>query len=322
MSASAKISVVIPAYNAAPFIEKAVRSVLDQTWTDLECIVVDDGSTDDTAAVLSGIDDPRLRTIHQPNSGVSRARNAGVAASSGELVAFLDSDDAWLPRKLERQVAVLAARPEVGAVLCSYLVTDTALEPIGLVPSSDPVRRISRWLLLEGDGPSFPSTVLLRRSCFDAVNGFDPAVDLSADLLFAVRLSKHSTIEAVEEPLSLYRTHDRQMNRDLSVLERNMLKVYADVLGGESQLHLRRRGTANLYTRLFFHDLRVGDVRDAIRCLRRVLSLEPARLGLLPLQVGGRRARDRLGRMLRGCPQPPGDAGQAAGDSSEVGEAR
>ena len=102
------VSIIIPAYNAEPFIEQAVRSALFQSHEDHEVIVVDDGSTDGTAICLRQFGD-RIRVHQQVNSGVARARNAGVALASGEWIAFLDADDLWLPRKLERQMACATA---------------------------------------------------------------------------------------------------------------------------------------------------------------------------------------------------------------------
>ena len=102
----AKVSVIIPVYNGAATIGRALASVFAQTFTDYEIVVVNDGSTDDTASVLAGYGD-KIRTILLTNSGPSAARNAGVSASSGEYLAFLDDDDEWMPRKLELSIPVL-----------------------------------------------------------------------------------------------------------------------------------------------------------------------------------------------------------------------
>lgn len=107
------LSVVIPAYNVAPFIGDAVRSALAQTFHDLEVVVVDDGSTDETPDVLAGIRDERLRVVRKPNGGLSSARNAGVRAARGRYLGLLDGDDVWMPEKATRQIAVLEADPAV-----------------------------------------------------------------------------------------------------------------------------------------------------------------------------------------------------------------
>src|SRR5208337_1705827 len=111
----AKVSVVIPVYNGAATISCALASVFAQSYSDYEVVVLDDGSTDDTASVLAGYGD-RIRVISQRNRGLSAARNAGVRASGGEYVAFLDDDDEWMPEKLARSAAVLDQDPNCALV--------------------------------------------------------------------------------------------------------------------------------------------------------------------------------------------------------------
>src|SRR5687768_199170 len=108
-----RVSVIIPTYNSGSLVVQAVEGVLAQTRQAEEVIVVDDGSTDDTAERLQQFGE-RIRVVRQANGGVATARNAGLRASSGDLVAFLDADDAWHPQKLERQIALLQQHPEFG----------------------------------------------------------------------------------------------------------------------------------------------------------------------------------------------------------------
>ncbi|HXX37945.1 MAG TPA: glycosyltransferase family A protein [bacterium] len=112
------VSVIMPAYNAEAFLERALRSALVQTHSRLEIIVVDDGSRDRTADIARGCGDARVRCLSQPNSGQGRARNNGIRASAGRYVTFLDADDYYLPEKVARQVAFLEARSDCGAVFC------------------------------------------------------------------------------------------------------------------------------------------------------------------------------------------------------------
>src|SRR5262249_45951625 len=114
--AAPRVSVVIPTYNRSHSVGTAVRSVIDQELAALECIVLDDGSVDDTPAVVSKIEDDRVRYIRRPHAGVAAARNAGVAEARANIIAFLDSDDIWRPEKLQREMDFLDRHPEVDAV--------------------------------------------------------------------------------------------------------------------------------------------------------------------------------------------------------------
>jgi hypothetical protein len=117
-----KVSVVMPLYNKAPWVRRSLQSISAQTFGDFEVIVVDDGSTDGGGAVVQAHPDPRFRLVRQPNAGPGAARNRGIAEARGELVAFLDADDAWDPRFLEHNVRALEeAGPKVGAVVCGYV---------------------------------------------------------------------------------------------------------------------------------------------------------------------------------------------------------
>ena len=120
------ISVVLPTYNRAHTLARAMHSALQQSFRDLELIVVDDGSSDSTEALVASLSDARIRYVRRANGGVAAARNTGVAHARGEMIAFLDSDDEWLLNKLEKQVAALrAAGPDVGLALCGLLRYDT-----------------------------------------------------------------------------------------------------------------------------------------------------------------------------------------------------
>src|SRR5712672_3063531 len=124
-----KVSIIIPAYNQARFLGVAIESALRQTFSDLEVIVIDDGSTDQTRQVAAGFGD-RIRYIHQDNTGLPGARNRGIRESSGEYLCFLDSDDFYHPDKLQRQVELLDADPEIGFVYCDIVTTDEAGQPL------------------------------------------------------------------------------------------------------------------------------------------------------------------------------------------------
>mgnify|MGYP001146457269 FL=1 len=115
------VSVVIPAYNAELYIKHAIDSILCQSHSDLEVIIVNDGSTDNTQAIVMSFTDPRVRLVNKTNGGMSSARNAGVDQAKGEYLAFLDADDYWMPDKLEKQISLLNKKPNIG--FCSTMIT-------------------------------------------------------------------------------------------------------------------------------------------------------------------------------------------------------
>jgi glycosyltransferase involved in cell wall biosynthesis len=182
-------SVIVPAFNAEQRIAEVMRSVLDQTRRDLELIVVDDGSTDGTAALADGIaaDDPRARVIRQPNAGTVAARNAGIDAAAGRLLSFLDDDDLWLPAYLETVAPCFEADERVGLVLGDAWVLDTATGRVGRLSALQrfayPIRRLD-----PAPPPAVTEIALLRvnfvttcaatvsRAALDAVGRLDPAI--------------------------------------------------------------------------------------------------------------------------------------------------
>src|SRR5829696_2208589 len=180
------ISAIIPAYNAERFIADAVRSVLDQSIPVLECVVVDDGSSDRTAEIVDAFG-ARASVVRQANRGVSAARNRGVARSRGQLLAFLDADDSWHPERLERQLDALAAAPAHEAVVCATRVVDDGGAELGTV-SPDPRVSVERLLLWRSTTVSVSSNLLVRREAFEAIGGFDESLSNSADWDLLLRL--------------------------------------------------------------------------------------------------------------------------------------
>lgn len=192
------ISVILPTFNRAWTVAGAVASVLDQTWTDFELIVVDDGSTDDTAAVLAPYAD-RLRLLHQSNGGVSAARNAGIDAARGRLIAFLDSDDRWMPKKLAVQKAFFDAHPE--AKICQteevWIRNGVRVNPgkRHRKPSGD-IFIPSLALCLVS-----PSAVMMRRELFDDVGRFDETLPACEDYDLWLRVACRYPVYRITTPL-------------------------------------------------------------------------------------------------------------------------
>lgn len=208
---SSAVSVVIPAYNREASIGAAASSVLRQTHGDLEVIIVDDCSSDGTYARALAIDDPRIRVLrHDSNRGVSAARNTGLRAAAGRYVAFQDSDDEWLPTKLEKQLALLNEDHAAIAAYCGMIIIHDSEAGSRTVTSYVPRRDLTcvdghiRAALLQ---TSFISTqtLIVRRTALEQSGGFDETLNALVDWDLVLRLSAMGPIRLVDEPLVLQR---------------------------------------------------------------------------------------------------------------------
>lgn len=219
-----KFSVIIPLYNKAPYIRKALESVLAQTYTDYEVIVVDDGSTDDSCAIadefvrevmgngLWAIDEEtnrqspianRLMLLKQQNAGVSAARNNGVAQAMGDYIAFLDADDWWEPTYLERMAQLIEDYPEAGLYACNYVYykpgkTHVALNiPTGYI-------NYPKAYYESGAMPVTSITAIMPRAVFDEMGGFPLGIKLGEDFLLWAKTAMHYPVAFLNEPLAWY----------------------------------------------------------------------------------------------------------------------
>lgn len=200
--------VLMPAFNAERYLSEAVDSVLRQSMSDLELIIIDDGSTDSTLAIARSVRDDRVRVITGPNRGRAHARNAGLAvAAPSSYVALLDADDLWDAEKLATQVEFLDQHPDVAAVGCfmRYISsTGRVLGQTGQTIDAEDMRRIAR-----GELAPFPisSCLLVRREAFTAVGGFDPSLREAEDLDFLARVARRGGIACIPQVLGSYRIH-------------------------------------------------------------------------------------------------------------------
>jgi glycosyltransferase involved in cell wall biosynthesis len=212
------VSVVIPVRNALPFLDEAVTSILTQSFTDFELIVVDDGSTDGSLARVRTFADPRIRIHSQPAIGIASALNAGIALAKAPLIARMDADDVALPDRLHRQVLLLRERPDIAAVGSGYRVIDRHGRPLRvIIPPADP--DAIRQTLLESNCMAHP-TVVMRRDTVVRAGGYRDAFPFCEDYDLWMRLSENSLLANIPEPLLLYREHDA--NASWAALERRL----------------------------------------------------------------------------------------------------
>jgi glycosyltransferase involved in cell wall biosynthesis len=275
-----EISVIIPAYNAERTIIETINSVQKQTFSDFEIIVVNDGSTDKTQAVLQSLDEPRLRIISSENFGVSSARNKGIKAAQSEFIAFLDADDLWTDDKLELQLAAIKANPKVGVV---YSWTDE-MDETG--KKFYPGAR----LLIEGDiyqdllivnFLANGSTPLIRKQAIDIIGGFDVNLKYGEDWEFYIRLAANYKFALIPKQQVFYRKSSSSATSKVTVMEENLLitleKIY-QLVPSDLQ-HLKKKSLAALYYYLtatyFSHVKDVHDVNMVGKKLWKSISLNP-----------------------------------------------
>lgn len=215
-----KVSVVIPAYNAAHVLPEAIESVRAQTFTDWELWIVDDGSTDHTQEVVKAYNDDRIKLIFQTNSGVSAARNHGALRSQGELIAFLDADDRWLLDKLKVHVEFMDLYPDVQVSFArvEFLTVDGV--PTNKLTNC-PLRNLSAADFLYLNPTVTTSNVVIRRELFEKLKGFDQTINYSEDieLLFRSMQNYGAGIEGIDQVLVRYRVHNTGLSSTLYRME-------------------------------------------------------------------------------------------------------
>ncbi len=313
-SAMARVSAVIPVYNGAATIGRAVASVLAQRFDGaLETIVVDDGSTDSTRAILAGFGD-RIRTLHQPNRGPAAARNAGARMATGEFLAFLDADDEWTPEKLARTVPPLGERPEVVLVFSDAIPIDAAGNQVaGSYVTPDCARAPSMADMLTRWWPIIPSTAVMRRDAFLATGGFVEEFRSAAyeDPFFFIVMRERGEFAYVPERLVRYRWESPGVRIEKYLpYQEIFIRRLGERYGGAARGLIRgtRRAAASAWGYEGLLALRDGDPQRARGCFMRALRARPAdfktmlRLArtflpaALARAMGGRTARNETAR--------------------------
>jgi teichuronic acid biosynthesis glycosyltransferase TuaG len=271
-----KISIITPVFNGARFIQEAANSVLAQTCKDWEWIIINDGSTDETAALLAGFDDPRIQVIHQANAGPSAARNAGLDRARGSYVTFVDADDLLPPKALELRAAYLDAQPDVDIVNGGVCVTSQGRVLRHYHPDLEHGPLLNRLARLE-EGVFFNVNYMLRRACIGD-HRFIGGLSHCEDLIFFLTLAHEKALRygAVPEIVYVYRVQPTSAMSNLDGIERGYLELirYSNALPGLSpatrraQVQRVRRILVRSWLRRFRPDRAAG----ARWKLRRVLG--------------------------------------------------
>ena len=286
MEKNPKVSVIIPTYNSAQFIVETLESVFAQTYKNYEVIVVDDGSTDNTKEVLKPYMS-KIRYIYKENGGPASARNVGIKNARGEYIAFLDSDDLWLPEKLEKQVRYFEEHPQIYMVFADCIRFG---EEVSNTPRNDTKYLISNDMFVNiwwyNIVPT--STVMVRKSCFEKVGFFDEAKELETteDTEMWLRIARECEVGYLREVVTKYRVRMSGYSRSNINRAYNSAKLVIDKYWGDIKI----RG----YTRKFY-DLKlhrhylnyglslfsIGDSKGAHMKFKEALKYNPKSLKAL-----------------------------------------
>lgn len=281
-----KVSVVIPAYNKADFTIRTIESVLNQTYTNIEIIVVDDGSTDDTPRKIIKYND-QVTYIRKENGGACSARNAGIKAASGDYVALIDCDDIYYPEKIQKSVECLASDPEIGFVYNSaYFINEddeivSEYKNFGYDASGRITKKLLEYNIICN------STVVIKKECFKHVGYFDESIFIPADWDMWIRLSEVYKAGYVDEKLTGYRVShtytinhvEKGLKEELYILDKSFKRQT------KVPHNLKKRCLANIFYRYGLMNLAQENYIQAKKLFFNAFKRKPfdLKLGFLSL---------------------------------------
>ena len=286
------VSVIIPTYNRGRYICNAIDSALAQTYGNIEVIIVDDGSTDDTRDILSRYGS-RIGYVFQNNAGPSTARNNGIRRSRGDLIAFLDSDDIWLPEKLGRQVQLIVSSHDIGLVNCGYYTIDASGKIIAgpiIMKNYESKKLFLKEFMVRNILCAGVSGSLIRRECFDKLGFFNEDLWIGEDWDMWLRIAKHYDMKFAEEPLVKCRAHGNNLHRNTTrimdekkIVERNIEKwrfitrgkaysyIYLDMAHEYTTVEDRHRALVNVLKAIAIYPLKAYSRDDKYQILCKCL---------------------------------------------------
>ncbi len=294
------VTIVIPVYNASQYLVETIESVLQQTYTDFELLVIDDGSTDNTADIVRNFSqqDSRVKLISQVNQGVSVARNAGIKMAQGEFIAFLDADDLWLPNKLAMHIQHLIANPSLALSFGRVEFMTFDGKPTGQY-SNPTFKNITAKNLYEENPAVTPSNVMFRRIALQQVGGFDGDLSGMADSELFLRIKCHGwQVEGINQVFVLYRTSLGGMSSQLYKMEEDWnclsekVQAYAPELIKRHYKHAKAmllRYLARRTLRLHLSsEVGISFINRALQSEWRLILREPRRTILTMIAVYGK----------------------------------
>jgi len=246
-----EISVIIPAYNSAKYLAESILSVINQSFNSWELIVVDDGSTDNTAEIANNyLTDQRITLIRQLNKGVSAARNAGIKIAKAKFITFLDADDYYLPHNLQEKYNVLVKNSSVDFVYCDVMQCDEKLNDIKIEKGVETDNLFKKVLLWQVETiPTLPSNIMIKTALMKEHYLFDERLSNCADRYMKILLSKDKAAAYIPKALVKYRNTPGSMSKKVGLLEQDELYIAKRII--EENIipagMFRRKVIANMY---------------------------------------------------------------------------
>ena len=275
------VSIIIPNYNHAQYIEDAIHSVLRQTYRNVEIIVVDDGSRDNSREVIAAFGDT-VRAIFQQNQGLSAARNTGLTASRGKFIGVLDADDMYEPDFVETLVTALQSQSDADGIYCGYRFVDHLNQPLPQIEAREIAPEKLYWALVDGNF-LVPESMFVRKHCYDAVGFFDTTLRALEDLDMWLRIASRFKVIHTTKILTRHRILPGSMSTDPTRQFENRLHVVKKNFGAEPAptgewSGDQRRAFSRAYLVSAVEYLQVKNDIRAFDCLRSMAIAQPALL--------------------------------------------
>lgn len=268
-----EVSIIMPVYNGAEYIESTLMSALAQTFTDFELVIVDDGSTDNTSDIVKNISDPRIKYHYQPNQGAYAARNTAMEIAKAKYLAFLDADDLWIPEKLELQMKEMRKNPDVGIVYGWVEYIDEHNNFIGQKQYNIKDNFYENMLLANYiDNGSMP---LIRKECFDTVGGFSPGI-WCEDWDMWIRIARFYKMAIVPTYIMKYRIHTEGISKNYKKMEDSLFYVLdREFSCSNLPENLKRKAYAYRYVYLSGVARNLMSYADAFKYMGQALTTSP-----------------------------------------------
>jgi glycosyltransferase involved in cell wall biosynthesis len=277
------ISIVIPVFNKELWVTETLRTVFNQEYKNWECVIINDGSTDESLNRIMGFIEnhpARWRVITIDNSGQTFARNFGIKISEGDYIAFLDADDLWHPNKLDAQIQLFISRPELELAFSPYVIfSENQRRFFRVVKGANPMKLVKGWLSMQGFGGLIESTGMVKRSTLMSFGLFSDELSMTAGLDLSLRIAKSRPSLITSQPYVFYRLSESQFHKNEEILISDLVITSAAHTDSIEELNLLKISHTNY---LYWSRVRsLGRVKFINRVLLAFLAFDLSKLAML-----------------------------------------